>query len=72
MSDPITASRDLLVAIPLVVRRVIYGLVGLVILFDGIWDVLPESVDDKVVTTFGVLGSVLALANSGPTSTETP
>ena len=66
MSDPVSAVRDLLTGIPVKVRRTVYGLVGLVILVDGIWDFLPASIDDKVVTTFGVLGSVLARATDAP------
>ena len=64
MNDPISATRDLLTLIPLKIRKAIYGVVGLLILIDGIFDVLPDKVDSQIVAVFGVLGSVLALANA--------
>ena len=64
MPDAISAVRDLLTVIPLKVRRAIYGIFGAVILVDGIWKVLPEDISSQVVATFGVLGLVLALANT--------
>lgn len=72
MSDAIAASRDLLTGIPLKVRRTLYGLFGLVILLDGIWNVLPDDIATPLVTTFGVLGSILALANTTPTPLPPP
>ena len=64
MNDPISAVRDLLTLIPLKIRKAIYGVIGLVILIDGIFDVLPDGLDSQIIATFGVLGSVLALANT--------
>ena len=65
MSDAIAASRDLLVSIPIRVRRTLYGIFGLVILLDGIWNVLPDDIATPLTTTFGVTGAILALANTG-------
>ena len=71
MSDTYTAVADLLRGVPTRIRQTLYGLFGVVILLDGVWDVLPDDVATPLVTTFGVLGSVLALANTKQTQPPT-
>jgi hypothetical protein len=64
MPDAIAAARDLLTSIPLAWRKRIYGTFGLIIVLDGLWDVIPESYDSQVVATFATLGLVLARVNA--------
>lgn len=64
-ADPIAAVRDLFTMIPVAVRRVVYGLLGLLIVVDGLFALLPDSVGDALTVVFGILASVMALANSG-------
>ena len=68
MTDAIAAARDLLQAVPVKARRAIYGLLGLAVVIDaGVGtvfpDLLPERLGDGLVVAFGLVGSVLALAN---------
>jgi hypothetical protein len=62
--NPIEAARDFLTEIPLRWRKRIYGACGLIIVVDGIWDIIPAAYDSQAVATFGTLGLVLALANA--------
>ena len=64
MTEAITATRGLFVNIPLRVRQALYGLFGLIVVLDGIWNLIPDGTDVKVVATFGVFNSIMALANS--------
>lgn len=64
MTDAITAARDLLTLIPLKIRKILYGVLGLVILIDGVLDVLPAEVDSQIIAVFGVFTSLLAFANA--------
>jgi len=64
MSDALTAAGGLFVAIPLQIRRTLYGLFGLVIVLEGIFDVLPEDWSLKLIALWGVFNSLMALANS--------
>ena len=66
MSDALTAAGGLFVSIPLQVRRTLYGLFGLVIVLEGIFDVLPEDWSLKLIALWGVFNSLMALANSTP------
>ena len=64
MSDALTAAGGLFVSIPLQVRRTLYGLFGLAIVLEGIFDVLPEDWSLKLIALWGVFNSLMALANS--------
>jgi hypothetical protein len=66
MTDTIGAVRDLFVLIPVTIRRVIYGLLGLTIILDGALHILPDPVEDVLVTVFGLFAAVMALANTTP------
>jgi hypothetical protein len=66
--NPIAAVRDLLILIPVRVRQVIYGVLGLVILLDASLHVMPDRVEDALTTVFGVFAAVMALANSTNTA----
>jgi hypothetical protein len=72
MTDMVAAIGDLLGMIPVVARRALYGLFALVVVLDGIWNLVPEGIDDKVLATFGVFNSVMALANSRATPLPPP
>lgn len=65
MDNAIAAVADLATAVPVKLRRTLYGLFGLLVIFDSIWNVLPDGIDNQVLATFGVFNSVLALANTG-------
>jgi hypothetical protein len=65
MSDAITAAGGLFVSIPAKVRRTLYGLFGLVVVLEGIFEVLPDDWSLKLVAVWGVFNSLMALANSG-------
>ena len=65
MSDAITAAGGLFASIPTKVRRTLYGLFGLVIVLEGIFEVLPDDWSLKLVAVWGVFNSLMALANSG-------
>lgn len=69
MTDAITAVGDLFRSIPLKVRRTLYGLLGVFVVFEPIVDVFPTSVDEKVFAVFGVFTAAMALANSATTAT---
>lgn len=69
MSDALNAAGGLFVSIPLQVRRTLYGLFGLVIVLEGIFDVMPEDWSLKLIALWGVFNSLMALANS---ATPTP
>lgn len=64
MDNAISAVADLASSVPVKLRRTLYGLFGLLVLFDSIWNVLPDGIDNQVLATFGVFNSVLALANT--------
>ena len=64
MSDALTAAGGLFVSIPLRIRRTLYGLFGLAIVLEGIFDVLPEDWSLKLIALWGVFNSLMALANS--------
>jgi len=64
MSDALTAAGGLFVSIPLKVRQTLYGLFGIAILVEGIFDVLPEDWSLKLIALWGVFNSLMALANS--------
>ena len=64
MSDAVAAVADLFRAIPARVRQTIYGVLGLVVLGDAWWGLLPEDVSGNVVATFTGLTLVMALANA--------
>lgn len=66
MSDALTAVGDLFRSIPLKVRRALYGLLGVFVVFEPIMDVFPTSVDEKVYAVFGVFTALTAFANSKP------
>ena len=72
MSDALTAAGGLFVSIPLQVRRSLYGLFGLVIVLEGIFDVLPEDWSLKLIALWGVFNSLMALANSATVPTPPP
>ena len=64
MNDALTAVGGLFTSIPLGVRRTLYGLFGLVILFEGIFGVLPEDWNLKMIAVWGLFNSLMSLANS--------
>jgi hypothetical protein len=64
MSEALTAAGGLFTSIPAGVRRTLYGLFGLVIVLEGIFDVLPEDWSLKLIALWGVFNSLMALANS--------
>jgi hypothetical protein len=69
MADPVSAARDLLVSVPLKIRRTVYGVLGLAVVIDaGIGtvfpDLIPERFGDALLVVFGLASSLLALANS--------
>ena len=64
MSDALNAAGGLFASIPLKIRRTLYGLFGLVIVLEGIFDVLPEDWSLKLIALWGVFNSLMALANS--------
>jgi hypothetical protein len=64
MSDALTAAGGLFTSIPASVRRTLYGLFGLVVVLEGIFEVLPEDWNLKLIATWGVFNSLMALANS--------
>jgi len=66
MSDAVTAAADLLRAIPTRIRQSLYGLLAVVLLVDGWWDVLPDDIAGKVAATFAGLTMILALVNTKP------
>ena len=70
MSDAITAAGGLFVSIPANVRRTLYGLFGLAILLEGIFEVLPEDWSLKFIAVWGVFNSLMALANSTATPAD--
>jgi len=72
MSDALNAAGGLFVSIPLQVRRTLYGLFGLVIVLEGIFDVLPEDWSLKLIALWGVFNSLMALANSASTPLPPP
>lgn len=74
MSDALSAAGGLFVSIPIKVRRTLYGLFGLAILLEGIFNVLSEDWGLKLIAVWGLFNSLMALANSGqpPTPTHLP
>ena len=64
MNDALTAVGGLFTSIPLKIRRTLYGLFGLAIVLEGIFDVLPEDWSLKLIALWGVFNSLMALANS--------
>lgn len=72
MADALTAVADLFRSIPLKIRRAVYGLLGVFVVFEPILDVFPTSVDEKVYAVFGVFTAVMALANSKPAPLPPP
>lgn len=64
MQDALNAVGEIFRSVPVRVRRWIYGLVGLVIVVDGIFDFLGDDWGPKVLATFGVLTALMALANT--------
>jgi hypothetical protein len=66
MPDALTAVGDLFRSIPLKIRRTVYGVFGVYVVFEPIVDVLPTSVDEKVYAVFGVFTALMALTNSKP------
>jgi hypothetical protein len=72
MSDALTAAGGLFVSIPANIRRTLYGLFGIVIVLEGIFDVLPEDWSLKLIALWGVFNSLMALANSAAPSPPAP
>lgn len=71
MTDALTAARDLLIAVPVKIRRAIYGVLGLAVVIDGsvrtvFPDLIPPRASGALVLAFGLASSLLALANSRP------
>lgn len=64
MNDAVTAVADLFRAVPTRVRQTLYGVLGLLILIDGWWDVFPDDIGGKVSATFAGLTLIMALANA--------
>jgi hypothetical protein len=64
MSDALQGIRDLLTMIPVTVRRIIYGLLAVVVLLDSVIDVLPDDVSEILLIVFGLFAPVMALANT--------
>ena len=72
MSDALTAAGGLFTSIPLKIRQTLYGLFGLAILVEGIFQVLPEDWSLKLIALFGLFNSLMALANSSTTPLPPP
>ena len=72
MSDALTAAGGLFTSIPLKLRRTLYGLFGLAVVLEGIFDVLPEDWSLKLIALWGVFNSLMALANSSTTPLPPP
>jgi hypothetical protein len=72
MSDALTAAGGLFTSIPLSLRRTLYGVFGLVVVLEGIFDVLPEDWSLKLIALWGVFNSLMALANSSTTPLPPP
>ena len=72
MSDALTAAGGLFTSIPLRLRRTLDGLFGLVVVLEGIFDVLPEDWSLKLIALFGLFNSLMALANSSTTPLPPP
>lgn len=66
MADALNAVGDLFRSIPLKIRRTLYGLLGVFVVFEPIVDMFPTNVDEKVYAVFGVFAALTALANSKP------
>lgn len=64
MSDTTLAVVDLFKSIPRRIRQTIYGLLGLLIILDGLLDLLPDRFGDAAVVVFGLFSSAMALANT--------
>jgi len=64
MNDALSAAGGLFTSIPASARRALYGLFGLVIVLEGIFQVLPEDWSLKMIALWGVFNSLMALANS--------
>lgn len=64
METAINAVADIFRWIPVKVRQVFYGLLGLVVLTNYIFEYLPEDQSGRLLTAFGVLATVMALANT--------
>lgn len=72
MSDALTAAGGLFTSIPLSVRRTLYGVFGLVVVLEGVFDALPEDWSLKLIALWGVFNSLMALANSSTTPLPPP
>lgn len=72
MSDALSAVGDLFRSIPLPIRRTVYGLLGIFVVFEPIVDVFSADVDEKVFAVFGVFTALMALANSKPAPEVAP
>lgn len=72
MNDAIAAVAKPLAAIPVKIRQALYALFGLIVIVDSIWNLLPDDVDTKVLATWGVFNSIMALGNSATTPPPPP
>ena len=54
-----------LTKIPVPVRQTIYGVLGLAIGLEAIWDIVPAALEGKVLSSLSVLGFGVALGNTG-------
>lgn len=59
-----TAVQNVASFIPAKFRAAIYTALGTLILLEGIWDVLPEPFEGKVLATLGALGFGVAAINA--------
>jgi len=64
MNDALSAAAGLFTAIPVAVRRALYGLFGLVVILESVLEVLPEDWSLKLIALWGIFNSLMALANS--------
>lgn len=58
--------RNLASFIPPKWRTVIYSILGTLTLLEGVWNVLPDQYDGKVLATLGFLGFGMAAVNASP------
>jgi hypothetical protein len=50
--------------IPAKIRGVIYTLIGVAVALEAIWDLVPDVLEGKVLTSLTVLGFGVALGNT--------
>lgn len=72
MNDAIAAVGGVFAGIPIKIRRTLYAVFGLIVIIESIWDIIPEPADSKVLATWGVFNSIMALGNTVAKPAEPP